>query len=57
LIPAGNIEALTVEVIKLLKNPDRAAYLGRKARLKIMERYSTETMTSATLAIYDEILK
>jgi phosphatidylinositol alpha-1,6-mannosyltransferase len=57
LIPVGNVNTLTTEVINLLNEPSRAAELGIKARAKIIEKFSTEKMTAETLAIYDEILK
>jgi glycosyltransferase involved in cell wall biosynthesis len=57
LIPAGNINSLAAEVTKLLEDPGKAAKLGKKARVKINKKFSTEKMTDETLAIYDEIVK
>jgi len=57
LIPPGDISSLTSEVIKLLKDPEKCAKLGKKARAKITRKFSTEKMTQETLDIYNEILK
>jgi glycosyltransferase involved in cell wall biosynthesis len=57
LVPAGNPQALSQAILKLLGNPAYAAELGRAARRKIETGFSSELMAKKTKALYSQLLE
>lgn len=53
LIPPENIEALSSEIVKLLKDPSRRESLGASARKLVEEKFSAERMTADYLCVYE----
>jgi glycosyltransferase involved in cell wall biosynthesis len=56
LIPSGDAAALAGTVLELMNDPDRAATLGRAARLEIQQNYSFDRMVKQFEALYLEEL-
>jgi glycosyltransferase involved in cell wall biosynthesis len=57
LVPPGDREALTAALTEALSlGPDQRAYLAAHARAWVAERYDTQRMCDATLAVYEELL-
>jgi glycosyltransferase involved in cell wall biosynthesis len=54
LIPAENVEVLSSEIVKLLRNPAEQKRLGTAARRLIQDEYSADRMTADYLRVYQE---
>jgi glycosyltransferase involved in cell wall biosynthesis len=48
-------EALADGILRLLERPDEASALAAEARRRVRERFTTERMVEATLALYDAV--
>ncbi|HTZ11642.1 MAG TPA: glycosyltransferase family 4 protein [Candidatus Margulisiibacteriota bacterium] len=57
LVEPSDIKGLTVAMLDLLENKDKAAALGKNARKFIRENFSQELMVEQTEALYLECLK
>jgi glycosyltransferase involved in cell wall biosynthesis len=49
-------DLLAAALLELLEQPDRAAELGTRGRLRVAERFSLERMMAETQAFYDRLL-
>ncbi len=56
LVNPGEPEALASAIVELVKNKERAAALARAAYVRVAERFSAESMTRQTEAVYQELL-
>lgn len=56
LVPAGDAGAFTDALVELLTDPSRAMALGEAGRLAVVARHGPDAMTSATEAVYRELL-
>jgi glycosyltransferase involved in cell wall biosynthesis len=56
LIPSHEPEAIADGVIRLLRDPARAARLGRAARQRIHDEFSMSKMVAATESLYQRLL-
>jgi len=57
LVVDDNVDALASAVTGLLRDPARAAEMGRRARLRAEEFYSMDKMVKAYEALYREVLR
>ncbi|MFH1564188.1 MAG: glycosyltransferase family 4 protein [Nitrospirota bacterium] len=57
LIPPGDVRILTQEIIRVLKDKKLAENIGKKAREKIVSRFSLESMAEGTIKVYEVLLK
>ena len=57
LVPPNDPAALANAIVRLLGAPDVAAQLGRAARSRIAERYSTRQLVESTSRFYEAILE
>ncbi|MDE3053727.1 MAG: glycosyltransferase [Gemmatimonadota bacterium] len=55
-VSPGEPDALAAAINALLDDPARAARLGAAGRRRVAERYSLESMTERTLALYARVL-
>ncbi len=55
LIPRGDNDALTREIVRVLGDPSLARTIGERARIKIASRFSTEAMVQAMERVYDQV--
>lgn len=55
--PPGDEVALAQAIVDLAENPEKRAILATKARTRVEEAYSAETMVRKLEAIYDNTLK
>jgi L-malate glycosyltransferase len=53
LVPAGDPEALASRVVSLLRDPERAAAMGRRGRRVVEERFSCAAQRARVEALYD----
>jgi glycosyltransferase involved in cell wall biosynthesis len=56
LIPIGDVEALTRNIVALIQEPQKRAALGRRARAGVEAKYSVERMASAYRECYRSLL-
>ncbi len=56
LIPPGYPEAISEAVLKLLKNPERLAEMGRAARAWICRHYANQRVLGLTVSFYEAML-
>lgn len=56
LAPAGDADTIGRRLLELLRDPARAAELGRAGRERAQSEFSVERMTERTIAVYDEAL-
>ena len=57
LVPFGNVEAVVDAVLSLIRNPEVAKAMGRRARENIVSQFSLEKMVQQYQSIYDETLR
>jgi glycosyltransferase involved in cell wall biosynthesis len=57
LVPPGDADALAEAVVSLLRDPERAARLGREARRALEERFSLEKSVRANEEVYRSALE
>jgi glycosyltransferase involved in cell wall biosynthesis len=57
LIPRGDNEALTMEIRRLLLNPEAARAMGKQARKKIVARFSISAMVQGMERVYEEAVR
>lgn len=55
LVSPGDVRILTQEVIKVLQDKELAEKIGRKAREKIVSRFSLESMAEGTIKVYNSL--
>ncbi|MBI3535950.1 MAG: glycosyltransferase family 4 protein [Chloroflexi bacterium] len=55
LIPRGDNAALARETLRALENPNAAAEMGKRARQKILARFSTDAMVEGMTRVYEEL--
>ncbi len=56
IIEKRDAKTLAEKILFLLKNPDKAAEMGRKGRERAVEMFSRERMTRDTIAVYEEAI-
>jgi len=57
LIPPGDINALSNEVIKLLNDKDLANKISKAARTKIVKNFSLDKMVEDTIKVYKDVIE
>jgi len=57
LVPANNLDSLTAEILKLLRDPAVRTRLGIAARQRVEEGYSAARMTTDYLCVYAEAIE
>ncbi len=57
LVPPGHSDALARAVADLLRNPNQAEELGRRARKEVVARFSWERIAASTAEVYREVLR
>ncbi len=55
-IPAGNLEIMAREIMRLIENPQERKRIGKKANAYVRENYSVSKWTDRLLALYTEVL-
>ena len=55
-VSAGDVEGFHAAVRKLIGNPSLRVELGRKARVRVLERYDTDAWGDAILGIYRSLI-
>jgi glycosyltransferase involved in cell wall biosynthesis len=55
LIEPGDVMGLSVAVLKLLENPERARQLGENGRARTIEQFSADSMARRYLQLYSEV--
>jgi glycosyltransferase involved in cell wall biosynthesis len=56
LVPPGDPDALAAAAEELLRDPERAARLGRAGRVRALERFDIAANARAVMAAWDEVL-
>jgi len=56
LVPPGDPAALAGAIVRLLRDPDRAAAMGRAGRTRVERELQLGTMVARTEAVYDRLL-
>lgn len=56
IVPAGDVEALAVGLIRMAAEPARAAAMGRAGRARVEESFSLPAMVGAYQDLYDRML-
>lgn len=56
LVPPSDPEAMAQALVRLARNPERSAELGRAARAQVEARFSMSTMVGAYQGLYDRLL-
>ena len=57
LVPPGDSDALARAVVRVLRDPDLAARLGRAGRARVETHFGLDGMVSRTDALYQELLR
>jgi len=55
-VPPGDPSALAGALARLLTDDALRARLCARARERVLERFTVETMVAGTLSVYDEVL-
>ena len=56
IVPAGDPEALALQIVELANSPDQAKRMGRLGRERAEEKFSMNAMVTAYLGAYDQLL-
>jgi glycosyltransferase involved in cell wall biosynthesis len=56
-VPPLDAQALAAAVLRVLDDPDPRASFGRRARVRAIERYSSDECTRVHLKVYDYVLQ
>ncbi|MES1155571.1 MAG: glycosyltransferase family 1 protein, partial [Pseudorhodoplanes sp.] len=56
LIPPGDVDALVAALEPLMRDPQRAADIGRKARLHVLQYFGADAEAEKIAAVYREVL-
>lgn len=56
LVPAGNDELMAARIVSLLKDDERARWMGQRGRAVVEQKFSCNAQLSSTLALYDQLL-
>jgi mannosyltransferase len=56
LVEPGNVEALIAAIEPLMRDPQRAAEMGRRARAHVLENFSIDAEATKIAAIYRQLL-
>lgn len=56
LIQDGDPWAMAGAILELRNNPEKAIEMGRKARIRALERHNKENITNDLIAVYQEII-
>jgi len=57
LAPIGDVDALAAAVEPLMRDPDRLAEIGAKARAKVVQNFNREREADEIVAVYERLLK
>lgn len=57
LAPFGDVHALVANVERLLDDPRLRCHIGERARLSVIERFSSDRLVSDIVAVYQELLE
>lgn len=55
-VPAGDVEALAANLVRMVNDPARAATMGRAGRALAEQRFSLPAMVAAYQGLYDRLL-
>ena len=56
LVPPGDEEALAGAILRLVDDPELARRQVEAARRRVVERFTTEAVSKATLRLYERLL-
>ena len=56
LVPYGELPAMAAAITWMIEHPQERRRMGKAARRRIAEHFSTERMVTSTQAVYDELL-
>lgn len=56
-VPPRDVDALRHRLLDVLQDPLRGERLGQAARARVVERFSSEQMARAYLALYEELMR
>ena len=56
IVPAGDASALAGAIRRLLREPALRHKMGQAGRLKVIERFTEQRLTSDTMAVYRTLL-
>ena len=56
LVPTGDVNAMADALEKLMRDPARAADMGRKARERVLAQFSVEAEAAKIAAVYRDVL-
>ena len=57
LVPPNDPEVLAVGILRLLSNPEAARAMGKKGRLKLLIKFSTQRMLEETKGFYEALVR
>jgi mannosyltransferase len=52
LTPPGDVDALVAALEPLMRDPDSAAAMGARARMRVLEKFSLDAEANAIAAVY-----
>lgn len=52
----GDVEKMSADAVALLRDPERRQQMGRRARQRALERYSTDLIIPRYIAFYEKVL-
>jgi sugar transferase (PEP-CTERM/EpsH1 system associated) len=55
-VPAGDVEALALGIVRMARDPAAARAMGRAGRERVLQRFSLQAMLDAYEALYREVL-
>ena len=55
-VPVGDVDALADALAALMDDPDRRSELARRARARVLERYSFDTMVDGFARVFDDVV-
>jgi mannosyltransferase len=57
LVPPGDVAALVAALEPLMRDPQRAAEMGRKARARVVAAFSIDAEVARIAAVYRQVLE
>jgi mannosyltransferase len=55
LVPTGDVDALVAALEPLMRDPERVAAMGRRARAHVVENFSSESEADRIVAVYRQV--
>ncbi len=56
IVPPGDAEALAAAMVRLARDPDRLAGMGRAARMRVLDGFTTEAVAETFVAVYRRLI-